>query len=167
MRHLDKIIIHCSATKEGKDFHAADIEQWHKQQGFGFSTPSGIKNPANFAHIGYHYVIDLDGFIEYGRPLELQGAHCKGQNTSSIGICYIGGLDSEGNPKNTMTEDQERSLVALIHQLLQIYPNLSVHGHNEFAAKACPCFDVQKFCLSYPKIDKNNHRYQRTKSKKK
>ena len=112
-------------------------------------------------------MIDLDGFVEYGRPLELQGAHCKGQNSASIGICYIGGLDSEGNPKNTMTEDQERSLVALIHQLLETFPNLSVHGHNEFAAKACPCFNVQKFCLSYPAIDKNNSRYQRTKSKKK
>lgn len=167
MRHLDKIIIHCSATAEGKDFRAKDIEQWHKQQGFGFTTPPGIKNPSNFSHIGYHYVIDLDGFVEYGRPMELQGAHCKGQNSSSVGICYIGGLDSEGNPKNTMTPEQEKSLVALIYELLAAHPNLSVHGHNEFAAKACPCFDVQRWAQAYSRIDNSNHRHRRKPSTKK
>lgn len=131
MRTINKIIIHCSATPEGKDFRAKDIDLWHKQRGF--------------TGIGYHYVIDLDGTVEKGRDEALVGAHCVGQNQCSIGICYIGGLDKYGKtPKDTRTEVQKVSLKTLVNNLKNKYPGISVHGHNEFANKACPCFYVSR-----------------------
>lgn len=131
MRKIDEIIIHCSATAEGKDFNAADIDRWHKQRGF--------------KKIGYHYVIKLDGTIEKGRGVEEIGAHCLNHNKNSIGICYIGGLASDGKtPKDTRTTEQKKALWKLIVELLIKYPNATIHGHREFANKACPCFDAQK-----------------------
>lgn len=130
MRQITQIILHCSATPEGKDFSTADIDRWHKARGFKM--------------IGYHYVIRLDGTIEQGRPLEMTGAHCKGRNAHSIGICYIGGLDPKGRPKDTRTPAQKDSLWALVQALRKQFPNATVHGHNEFANKDCPCFDVPK-----------------------
>jgi N-acetylmuramoyl-L-alanine amidase len=130
MRKIDEIIIHCSATKEGKSFYAKDIDKWHKARGW--------------KGIGYHYVVDLDGKIEKGRSEDQIGAHTVGHNKNSIGICYIGGLDKDGNPKDTRTKEQKEALWDLLRQLLCKYPNATIHGHNEFAAKACPCFDVQK-----------------------
>lgn len=130
MRKIDEIIIHCSATKEGKSFYAKDIDKWHKARGW--------------KGIGYHYVVDLDGKIEKGRSEDQIGSHCVGHNKNSIGICYIGGLDKDGNPKDTRTKEQKEALWDLLRQLLCKYPNATIHGHNEFAAKACPCFDVQK-----------------------
>ena len=129
MRKIDKIIIHCSATKEGADFHVKDIDRWHKQRGYKC--------------VGYHYVITLDGAIEKGRNEDEIGAHCKGYNANSIGICYIGGLDKEGNAKDTRTVQQRAALYLLLNQLKEKYPNATIHGHNEFANKACPSFDVQ------------------------
>lgn len=130
MRKIDYIIIHCSATKEGIDWKAKDIDQWHKQRGFN--------------KIGYHYVIDLDGTVETGRDENETGAHCVGYNKSSIGICYIGGLDRNLNPKDTRTDKQKEALWNLVIKLLAKYPNANVYGHNEFAKKACPCFNVKK-----------------------
>ena len=128
MRPITKIILHCSATKEGKNFSAADIDRWHREQGY--------------AMIGYHYVILLDGTVEPGRPLELQGAHTYGHNADSIGICYIGGLDHHGRPYDTRTPQQRKAMQQLIDTLREVYPNATVHGHREFANKDCPCFDV-------------------------
>lgn len=130
MRKIDKIILHCSATKEGQHFTVEDIDKWHKQRGF--------------AKIGYHYVVYLDGSVHIGRPLEQIGAHCLGYNATSIGICCIGGLDSAGNPKDTRTNEQKEALRKLVGDLKLKFQGVSVHGHNEFAAKACPCFDVKK-----------------------
>lgn len=130
MRKINKIILHCSATKEGQHFTTEDIDKWHRARGF--------------AKIGYHYVIYLDGSVHVGRSEELIGAHCLGQNATSIGICYIGGLDAKGNPKDTRTDVQKSVLKALISDLKLKYPKTTVHGHCEFAAKACPCFDVKK-----------------------
>ena len=87
MRKIDSIIVHCSATKAGQDFTAADIDRWHRERGFN--------------GIGYHYVIRLDGRLEKGREIDLAGAHCKGWNERSVGICYIGGLDENGHPADT------------------------------------------------------------------
>ena len=84
MRKIDSIIVHCSATKAGQDFTAADIDRWHRERGFN--------------GIGYHYVIRLDGRLEKGREIDLAGAHSKGWNERSVGICYIGGLDENGHP---------------------------------------------------------------------
>lgn len=128
MRKITEIIIHCSATVEGKDFTARDIDRWHRQRGFQM--------------IGYNYIIRIDGTIEIGRPIEMVGAHCVGHNRNSIGICYIGGLSSDGKPKDTRTEEQKESLRALIEQLREEFPEVTLHGHNEFANKACPCFRI-------------------------
>ena len=131
MRKIDYIIIHCSATKEGQDFKAKDIDQWHKQRGYN--------------KIGYHYVIDLDGTVETGRPENEVGAHCKGYNSNSIGICYIGGLDRNLSVKDTRTQAQKDAMWELVIKLLSKYPNANVYGHSEFnKGKACPCFDVKK-----------------------
>lgn len=130
MNHPNKIIIHCSATQEGLDFRARDVKRWHLNEGY--------------ADIGYHYIIDLDGTIEKGRNEDVIGAHCKGQNSQSIGICYIGGLDTSNAPKDTRTVQQKAALYRLITDIRERYGNLPVYGHNEFANKACPCFDVQK-----------------------
>ena len=130
MRQIEEIIIHCSATPEGRNVTVKDIDAWHRQRGFQC--------------IGYHYVIYLDGSVHEGRKEELIGAHCSGHNGKSIGICYIGGLDRNGKPKDTRTEEQRKALVRLISTLRTRYPKATVHGHNEFANKACPCFDVRK-----------------------
>lgn len=128
MRTITEIIIHCSATIEGKDFSVKDIDRWHKQRGFKM--------------VGYHYVIRLDGTIEQGRPREMIGAHCTGHNALSIGICYIGGLDKSGKPKDTRTQVQKNVLWSLVKSLQKQYPQATLHGHNEYANKACPCFEI-------------------------
>lgn len=129
-RRIDKIIIHCSATCEGRAFAAADIDRWHRQQGMDM--------------IGYHYVVLLDGTIQSGRPIERVGAHTAGHNAHSIGICYIGGLDADGKAKDTRTLQQRDVLWALVQALRKQYPHATVHGHREFANKDCPCFDVSR-----------------------
>lgn len=127
MRKLKRIILHCSATEEGKDYTVAEIRRWHKKRGW--------------KDIGYHYVIYRDGTIAPGRPLDQQGAHVTGENGDSIGICYIGGLIN-GDPKDTMTSHQEMSWLNLVHCLRTLFGPLTIHGHNEFANKACPSFTV-------------------------
>ena len=129
MRQINEIIIHCAATREGRDFTVEDITRWHKARGF--------------ATIGYHYVIYRDGSIHEGRPLEQIGAHCVGHNKHSIGICYIGGCASDGKtPKDTRTPEQKEALLALLRHLKARFPNATIHGHREFAAKACPSYDA-------------------------
>ena len=130
MRKIDKIILHCSATPEGRHVTVRDIDRWHRDRGF--------------SEIGYHHVIYLDGSIHRGRPEEKAGAHTVGHNTTSIGVCYIGGVDVRMKPMDTRTPAQRASLRKLISELQQRFPGATVHGHNEFAAKACPSFDVQK-----------------------
>lgn len=130
MRKINKIILHCSATKEGKNFTVEDITLWHKERGF--------------KTIGYHFVIYLDGSVHVGRLIEDIGAHVSGHNSDSIGICYIGGLDSDGSPKDTRTPEQIIAMHAIIKGLQAFLPDITIHGHNEFANKACPCFNVKK-----------------------
>lgn len=140
----DTIIIHCSATRAGQDFTATDIDRWHRQRGF--------------RSIGYHFVIRLDGTIEPGRDVALDGAHCTGWNHRSIGICYIGGLDRNGRPADTRTEAQREALVRLVEDLRLVFPSLKqVIGHRDTSPdlngdgiispdeyiKSCPCFDVK------------------------
>ena len=129
MRNINEIIVHCAATREGRDFTVEDITRWHKARGF--------------ATIGYHYVIYRDGSIHEGRPLEQIGAHCVGHNKHSIGICYIGGCASDGKtPKDTRTPEQKEALLALLRRLKARFPNATIHGHRDFAAKACPSYDA-------------------------
>ena len=130
MRKISKIIIHCADTPEGRDNRAADIRRWHKAKGWN--------------DIGYHYVIDLDGTIEPGRPIEQAGAHCSGHNTDSIGICYVGGCDKDMKPKDTRTDEQKASLLLLLKYLVALYPEANIYGHRDFAQKACPSFDAKE-----------------------
>ena len=131
MRAISKIIIHCSATQEGRDLDAAEINRWHLKRGWN--------------GIGYHYVVLLDGTIEYGRSIYKQGAHVKGENEGSIGICYVGGMSKDmKKAKDTRTQAQKDSLIKLMHELIYKYnKDMTIHGHNEYANKACPSFNVQ------------------------
>ena len=148
---IDSIVVHCSATREGLDVHASDIDKWHRERGM--------------ARIGYNYVITLDGTVEVGRPTNIPGAHCntsgvsgKSYNYHSIGICYIGGLDKDGNAKDTRTMAQKEAMHKLILDLLLEYPNIiDILGHRDASPdlnldgkissnewiKMCPCFDVR------------------------
>lgn len=130
VRQITKIILHCTATPEGRDVDAADITRWHKKRGW--------------RNNGYHYVVKLDGTIEEGRSVQMVGAHTIGHNVGSIGVVYVGGCDKDMNPKDTRTPEQDTALTNLLSALLEMYPIATLHGHNEFANKACPSFDVQK-----------------------
>ena len=144
MKKIDTIVIHCTATKEGQDFRAKDIDRIHKELGWKM--------------IGYNYVIDLDGTVEVGRPLTMTGAHCKGYNDHSIGVVYVGGLDKNGQPKDTRTLEQKKALNDLVYKLLDEHPQITqIIGHRDTSPdlngdgkitpnewiKACPCFDVR------------------------
>jgi N-acetylmuramoyl-L-alanine amidase len=130
MRPINKIILHCSATPEGKDFTVADIDKWHKARGW--------------QGIGYHYVVYRDGSVHAGRSEDKVGAHTSGHNANSIGVCYIGGVASDGKtPKDTRTNEQKVALRDLVDSLKAKYPNATIHGHYEFAAKACPSFKIK------------------------
>lgn len=130
-RSINEIIVHCSATREGRDYTVADITKWHKQRGFN--------------DIGYHYVIYRDGSIHNGRDVNLVGAHCTNHNAHSIGVCYIGGCKTDGtSPKDTRTDAQKAALLSLLKDLRKKYPFAKIHGHRDFANKACPSFDATK-----------------------
>lgn len=132
MRKIEEIIIHCTATPEGRDVTVEELRRWHKARGF--------------ADIGYHYVIARNGEVMAGRSEETTGAHCSGRNAHSIGVCYVGGSDKSGKPKDTRTEAQKASMAELVRQLCARYAldiQKDVHGHREYAAKACPSFDVR------------------------
>ncbi len=131
MRQIKQIAIHCSATPEGVDFSADDIRGWHLQRGW--------------SDIGYHFVIRLNGDIEEGRPIEKTGAHVKGYNSQSIGICLVGGLDDNQQPKATFTDNQLIALEGLLTGLSAFCPNAEILGHRDFpnVHKACPSFDVR------------------------
>ena len=135
MKEIKNIIIHCSATREGDDsINAEVIDRWHKKRGW--------------KGIGYHFVVLIDGSIETGRMIDKCGAHTKGMNCSSIGVCYIGGVESERNEdgkyeaKDTRTPEQKETLLELLHVLRKMYPDAKIHSHRDFAAKACPSFDA-------------------------
>jgi len=133
MRKINKIILHCSATPEGRHHDVDDIRRWHV-------------NGRGWSDIGYHYLIDIDGTVEKGRPITKIGAHCSGQNRGSIGICYVGGMSKDmKKAKDTRTQAQKDSLIKLMHELIYKYnKDMTIHGHNEYANKACPSFNVQE-----------------------
>lgn len=134
MRPITHLVVHCSATPEGRYVDATVIDGWHRAKGW-----SGI---------GYHFVILLDGRIQIGRPLSRPGAHVEGHNAKTIGICMIGGMDAAmKNPKNTFTLAQFKSLHALLHDMRAQFPKAEILGHRDFPGvnKACPSFDVRKW----------------------
>ena len=147
---IDAIVIHCTATRAGQDVRASDIDKWHKERGL--------------AEIGYHYVIDLDGTVEFGRRLPKQGAHCNTAGTSgrsynkhSIGIAYVGGLDKNGKAADTRTPAQKQAMHTLVWRLFDKYPIKEIIGHRDASpdkngdgkitsnewTKQCPCFSVR------------------------
>ena len=135
MKDIEKIIVHCSATREGDEsINAEVIDRWHKKRGW--------------KGIGYHFVILINGLIETGRMIDKCGAHTKGMNCKSIGVCYIGGVESERNDKgkysakDTRTPEQIATMLELLRLLKKIYPDAKIHSHRDFAAKACPSFDA-------------------------
>lgn len=140
-----QIILHCSATPEGRNIKAKDIRVWHIQNGW--------------EDIGYHYIIDLDGTIEKGRPENMIGAHCAGQNSNSIGICYIGGCDKNMQPKDTRTKAQKDALLDLVFLLMEKYniPLDKVKGHYTYAKKLCPCFTNEQFYREFNAAFNNGH----------
>lgn len=150
MNKIDSIIIHCSATRAEQDFTAKDIDRMHRARGFN--------------QIGYNHIVRLDGTVETGRPLTIDGAHCNTKgfsglsyNKHSIGICYIGGLDANGKPADTRTIAQKTALRELVAKLCKEYEIIEVLGHRDTSPdldgsgevepkeyiKACPCFDVR------------------------
>ncbi len=130
-RVITLLACHCSATPEGKDYTTADIKKWHLAQGW--------------SDIGYHYVIYRDGTIHLGRDVDKIGSHIAGHNSNSIGICYIGGLDSTGKKsKDTRTPEQKKSFILLLTELKKLYPTAIIRGHRDYAKKDCPCFDAAK-----------------------
>lgn len=152
MKKIDAIVIHCTASRPGVDLRAIDIDRDHRMN-------------RGFAMIGYNFVVDLDGTVEVGRPLSMDGAHCNTKglsglsyNKHSIGIVYVGGLDRFGHPADTRTDAQKVALADLVYQLLEQYPDIvEVIGHRDASpdangdgkitknewVKQCPCFDVK------------------------
>ena len=130
-RTITEIIVHCTATPEGKDYTVDDIRRWHKEQGW--------------SDIGYHYVIYRDGSIHEGRDVKYSGAHCTGHNANSIGVVYIGGVSKDGKTaKDTRTKAQKRALLQVMRTLRAAYPSARIYGHRDFAKKDCPSFDAKE-----------------------
>ena len=132
-RAITEIIIHCTATPEGKDYTIDDVRRWHKDRGF--------------SDVGYHYVIGRHGEVWEGRDVDIQGAHCAAgsHNRNSIGVCYVGGISSlNGKAKDTRTLAQKAAMLNLLNELLETYPNAKIYGHHDFERnKDCPCFDAK------------------------
>lgn len=139
MRDIDTLIIHCSATPPSMDVGVETIRKWHTDP-----KPAG----RGWADVGYHFVIRRDGRIEKGRPTEVPGAHAKGANASSIGICLIGGVDEDGKPDCNFTRSQWEVLGELVDDLFIAAGPFEVIGHREVSDKACPSFDVAAWMQS-------------------
>lgn len=142
MRRIDLIVVHCSATPEGKHFSTETIRNWHV-------------NERGWSDIGYHWVVELDGKVRAGRPEQRVGAHVRGYNRSSIGICYVGGMSKDMKlPKDTRSQVQRESLECLLLELKLKYPEAIIKGHRDFSTKACPSFDatVEYNHISYGKL---------------
>lgn len=133
MEEIKYLVVHCSATPPKMDIGKHEITQWHKAR--------------RFRTIGYHYVIRRDGMLEYGRDLNEQGAHVKGHNHYSIGICMVGGVDEDGNPQDNFTTFQYQELARLLHKLKGMHSDAIIQGHRDFSGvkKACPSFDVKSW----------------------
>ena len=134
MRQIKEIILHCSDTPEDRDVDIAEIRRWHVEE-------------RGWSDIGYHYVIKLDGKVQSGRDELISGAHCRGRNKTSIGICVVGGQDKDTRqPKDTRTAEQKESLNKLLNWLKERHTEADVYGHNDFDKnKTCPNFSVEEY----------------------
>lgn len=143
-RRIDLILVHCTATPEGKDYTVDQIRQWH--------TAPKEKGGQGWSDIGYHYIIYRDGSVHLGRDVDIMGAHCEGHNPHSIGVVYVGGLENipgkklaELPPKDTRTDAQRLALLDLLVKLKELYPNAEIAGHRNYdkKGKLCPSFDAK------------------------
>lgn len=135
MRDIKRLIVHCSYTKPSMDIGVDEIRTWHVEEN-------------KWTDVGYHYVIRRDGTIESGRPLERPGAHVKGANHDSIGICWVGGMAQEtAVAEDNRTADQSKALFDLLKDLQEKFPGAGVIGHRDVKGvnKECPCFDVREW----------------------
>ena len=144
-RVITDIVVHCTASKENVKMTVDQIRRIHMRD-------------RGWSDIGYHYVVLLDGEVEPGRDVNLVGAHVSGYNSHSIGVVYVGGLDKDGNPKDTRNELQKNALLNLLMKLKELYPKAKISGHRDFSPdknkngiiephewiKSCPCFDAKK-----------------------
>ena len=131
MRTITLIIIHCSATPEGRSLSFEECRRDHIMH-------------RHFRDIGYHFYITRDGTVHDGRHIEKVGAHCEGHNSHSFGICYEGGLDANGKPADTRTEAQRKALKSLVERMHRLFPKALIVGHHDLnPRKACPCFKVE------------------------
>lgn len=141
MRSIDTIIVHCSYTPPSMNIGAAEIRRWHVEE-------------RDWADIGYHYVIRRDGACEPGRPIEKNGAHAKGHNGGSIGVCLVGGMaEGDRRPDCNFTCSQWASLRLLVRELMELYDIdvARIIGHRDVnAGKACPTFDVPAWAATLP-----------------
>jgi len=128
-RKIEKVIIHCSDTFNSMDIGVKQIRSWHKARGW--------------SDIGYHFIIRRDGIQEHGRPISIAGAHCKGQNSHSIGVCLVGGKSGNGDPADNFNPGQILSAKKLLKDLKSLFPEITFHGHNEFSEKECPVIDIK------------------------
>jgi N-acetyl-anhydromuramyl-L-alanine amidase AmpD len=142
------IIVHCSATHpdwmEGETLwqKRQEIRRWHVDRN-------------GWSDIGYHWLIDRNGQGVQGREWTRQGAHVRGHNRGTIGICLIGGhgSDSRDDFSDHFTPEQDEALRAKIEELRRMFPSIErVAGHNEFAAKACPGFLVPEWYATAPEV---------------
>jgi N-acetylmuramoyl-L-alanine amidase len=145
MRQITEIFIHCSATQpkwmaaNSCQQKVEEIRRWHTGKGW--------------SDIGYHFVVDRQGEVCVGRPVERVGAHAKGHNKNSIGICLIGGFGSDANDKfdEHYTDLQRKALDNLLEDLTEKHKNAKIRGHNEISNKACPAFQVEEYLNGQPK----------------
>lgn len=130
----DYLVVHCAATPASMDIGVEDIRRWHRQKGW--------------LDVGYHYVIRRDGTVEEGRHVDTQGAHVRGENHRSVGVCMVGGVsaDSKRKATNNFTVEQFESLRALLGKLRDMYPDAEIVGHRDLdGRKACPSFNVARW----------------------
>ena len=135
-RKITRIVVHCSATPQGRYHDARDIHLWHKARGW--------------AGIGYHYVLLDSGEVQQGRNINYTGAHAKGYNKGSLAICLIGGLnDNMIATEKAFTTDQLRVLEKLLSDLQKMYPKAEILGHRDlpYVNKACPCIEVNDYII--------------------
>ena len=131
-RKITMLVIHCSATRCNRRYLVQQLYHDHVEVN-------------HWRFIGYHFYVLRDGRVEATRPLERMGAHAKGFNAHSIGICYEGGLDEAGHPADTRTPEQKRAMARLIVQMKLQFPTIKeVVGHRDLPGvqKSCPCFDA-------------------------
>ena len=136
MREIAFIVTHCSATPPSMNIGADEIFSWHTDP-----APNGN----GWSDIGYHFVICRDGLLQFGRPLEIAGAHVRGFNSLSMGVCLVGGVSEKNRaPEDNFTDEQWECWQYLMHYYGEQYPLASFMGHRDFPAvtKACPSFDV-------------------------